>query len=170
MTSSKEEKFVNFVQETIHGKNDKGFAAKLKKADNESTEYLSWEILAPWVDLEQKSKRRSYALIGASLACSRRKADGSLGLGRALLMTVEDRAKRSEAPTAARLRRILASQDTLELIGILRPNLRYLHAKEVAFSHSQLLNELLWYNNETSRERTRSKWAAEFFGSPENSP
>ena len=81
MSDSKEENFVAYVLERIHKMNDRGFAAKLKKADNEATEYQSWEILTSWADIERKNERRAFGLIGANLARSKRDADGKLGPG-----------------------------------------------------------------------------------------
>ena len=66
---TKEEKYVRFVIDRIH--KDNGFRAKLSRANNESTEYQSWEILAPWCSLDKEWERLPYALAGAAIAKAR---------------------------------------------------------------------------------------------------
>ena len=63
---TKEQQFVQFIIERC--KQDKGFAARLRRADNPATEYQSWEVLGPWVDLENNFQRLPYAVIAASIA------------------------------------------------------------------------------------------------------
>jgi CRISPR system Cascade subunit CasB len=170
LSIQKNERFVDFVLEKIHKRGDKGFAAKLKKADNETTEYQSWEILSQWTDLEDEKARRAYGLVGASLARGKNSFDGSLGLGNALHAAFSDKQEAGSAEdssSAARLRRILACKDSLELIDILRPILHFLESKEINISKARLLDEILWFNNDSSRERTRTRWAQEFYGHKE---
>lgn len=171
MSNQKSEQFVDFVLEKIHKRGDKGFAAKLKKADNETTEYQSWEILSQWADLEDEKARRAYGLIGACLARGKKPTDGTLGLGSALHAVSQEKQEAGAAEdssAAARLRRILACKDSLELIDILRPLLHFLESKEINISKARLLDEILWFNNDSSRERTRTRWAREFYGHKED--
>ncbi len=65
---SKEQQFVQFIIERCN--QDKGFAARLRRADNPATEYQSWEILGPWVDLEDRYQRLPYATIAAAIGRS----------------------------------------------------------------------------------------------------
>jgi len=170
VASQRSEKFVDYVLQRIHNQQDRGFAAKLKKADNEATEYQSWELLAPWVNLEHQRERKAYCLVGAHLARSRQRQDGTLGMGAALRRAQKQSNSGEElehTPSAARLRRILACHDTLELIDVLRPVLRLLASKEVSISHARLLDDILWFHHDAARDRIRSQWAQEFFGRKE---
>ena len=72
-------------------KNDKGFAATLKRADNPDTAYQAWEILATYgVPLDKDFKRLPYALVLAAVARSSNDQDGKLGLGAALANAYQD--------------------------------------------------------------------------------
>lgn len=164
--SNKSEGFVNYLLNSIHRKGDKGFRAKCRKADNEATEYYSWDILSPWVNLENMKERKSYQLIASSVSQSDRETDGSLSLGKALYVAYSKDGKEGESRNssqAARLRRILACKDSLELIDNLRTILRYLKSKEVYVSHTLLLDNILWFDHDNSRERIRSRWAQDFY-------
>lgn len=167
MPSQKSVDFVEFVLQRIHKGKDRGFGAKLRKADNEATEYQSWEILAQWIDLEKEKDRKAYGLIGASLARTKIPSDGKASLGKALQLASLKNADVSDikkSSAALRLRRLLACKDRLELIEILRPILRYLESKEIAVCHAQLLDDILWFEHDSSRERIRARWAQDFFG------
>ncbi len=166
MPSQKSTSFVDYVINTISKENNKGFSAKLKKAENETTEYQSWEILARWVDLEYEKNRRAYALIGASLARAKPKKDGESSLGGALFTLFNQGGSSNDiesSPAALRLRRLLACRDALELIDVLRQVMRLLESKDIGFSRAQLLDDILWFDTEQSRERSRTRWANDFY-------
>lgn len=167
MQSKIAEAFVNYVYEMVHTRQDSGFAAKMKKADNEVTEVQSWELLARWTDLENKKRTRCFSLIGAAVSRSKRHINGDLGLGSALRQSLEETSEIEKSSAAARLRRILSCQDSLELIRILRSTLRFLESSEIALDYSRLLKELLIYDYDDARERCRARWAMEFFGQKE---
>ncbi|MBF9014136.1 MULTISPECIES: type I-E CRISPR-associated protein Cse2/CasB [unclassified Oceanispirochaeta] len=164
----KSDAFVGYVLETIQNQKNKSFGAKLKKADNENTEYQSWEILSRWVDLENDRERKSYALIAASLAKHKSGKDGPLGLGRALAIAFDVRNGPSDderGPGHSRLRRLLTCKDSQELILVLRSNLRLLQSRETPFSHARLLDEILSFDIDWKRDKIRASWAQEFYGS-----
>lgn len=139
---------------------DKGFAARLRRADNPDTEPYAYGILcALGVDLERDAERRPFALIGAALSRDKRGQDGDLGLGAALRHCVED-----EEQGAARLRRLLVCRRQEEVCRVLRPLLSFLAAKETPLCHARLLGELLAFPSDDARRRIRLRWAQEYYG------
>lgn len=166
LSNSRTEAFVDYIITNVSSGKDKGFGAKMRKSDNESTEYQAWEILAKWVDLERWGERRAFALVGASVARMKPSTNGSLSIGGALRqvhLLDGSPTDLDKSSTALRFNRILACRDQEEIINILRPTLRYIESKGVLLDYSQLLNEILWFNNENSKERTRARWAKHFF-------
>lgn len=162
--------YVRYLQERIGNAKNKGFAAKLKRADNEATEYQSWEILADWVDLSSEVHRKAYQLIGASIARTGRTQDDITSLGKALnrlFFKDGNSGEIEKSPASARLRRVLACRDVLELIDVLRPILRLLDSKEISYSYARLLDEIIRFNHDSSRDVIRSRWAQDFFRSKE---
>ena len=139
---------------------DKGFAARLRRADNPDTEPYAYGILCAFgVDLERDEERRPFALIGAALSRDKRGRDGDLGLGEALRRCVE-----YEEQGAARLRRLLVCRRQEEVCRLLRPLLSFLAAKEAPLCHARLLDDLLAFPAEHARRRIRLRWAQEYYG------
>jgi CRISPR system Cascade subunit CasB len=172
LNTEKNKQFVEYVIRMVKSGSGKGFAAKLKKADNDSTEYQSWEILARWVDLRFEKDRRSYGFIGASIARTKPESDGKLSLGEALYAVYKLRGNSTEpehSPSAARLKRLLSCRDALELLGVLRSTMRLIETNGIAISYTKLLNAILWFDTDRGRERVRAKWAQDFFGKKEAS-
>lgn len=166
MARVKSHAFVTWVLDKSNSPADRGFCAKLRKAESETTEHQAWDILAPWVDLENPWERKSYGLIGASLSRLKTGQDGTQGLGSALLGLFRKRGGSSEIETSAeakRLRRLLSCKDQAELLDVIRPLLRYLVSQEISLSHAQLLDEVLFFGLDGSREKTRLRWAKDFY-------
>jgi hypothetical protein len=88
----------------IHEQKDKGFSARIRKAESEATEAQSWSVLAKWTDLENLEKTRAYGMIGAAVSRSPFTRDGELGLGRALWHSLEDKKEAEKSSAGARLR------------------------------------------------------------------
>ncbi len=166
--SEKSTKYVDAVIVAVN-RDTTALRAKLSRADNNSTEYGAWPFLSRWVDLDKSSdKRRSYALVAAAIARVRPapEKNGDTPLGRALLFVSSDSAQEDTPPEAresARLRRILACQSTSELIDVLRPILRFLGAKGVGLDYVRLLDDIVYFYDDNSRERSKSRWAQEFY-------
>ena len=170
MAGEKTRAFIAWVLAKSGTNADKGFLAKLKKAESEATEHQAWEILARWVDLENPWERRAYGLIGASLARLKAGKDGLLGMGGALQALFIKRGANGEiegSAEALRLRRLLSCKDQEEAVEVIRPLLRYLVGQDIPISHAQLLDELLWFDVDASRERTRLRWAKDFYSKRE---
>jgi len=137
---------------------DHGFAAALRRADNEATEYQSWEILSSWCNLEKEWQRLPYALVGAAIAKAKPGADGYLGIGQAIAKCYEEGNQSDQAK--ARLRRLLACKTVQEACSILRPILGLASSKGAKIKYSKLLDDLIRFNP----EYTLSRWAQDFYG------
>lgn len=153
----KGESFAAYVIERI--KNDNGFGAVLRRADNPDTEYQSWEHLVSWCDIEKPRERLPFCIIGAALARAKPQKDGSSGIGRSLSTCYED--GRESDPAKARLRRLLACDSVEEACRILRPMLSLIQSKGEPLSYGRLLDELLYFGD-GSKQKVR--WATDFYG------
>lgn len=160
---SRDQRFVETVIEWCS--KDKGMAARLRRADNPSTEYQSWELLG-WfgVDLEKDYERLPFVTIAAAIAKSKSERNGSLTLGRAITACYEDGRESSQAK--ARLRRLLACDELEEVCRILRPALTLVESKVgQPLDWARLLRQLRFFTYE-SGQRTKIQWAQEFYGQP----
>lgn len=155
----------NFMASVIKRcKDDSGFRAALKKADNPDTEYLSWEYLADYnVDLEKSYKRLPYVTVFAAVARSGIEKDGNANLGYALRMAYENDMK--SEPARAKLRRLLSCDSVEEVCLQLHSLLKFISGKTSILSYQKLLEDLqkFYFNSEL----VRSRWAQEFFGNKE---
>ncbi|MFP7754092.1 type I-E CRISPR-associated protein Cse2/CasB [Thermodesulfobacteriota bacterium B35] len=152
-------RFVDFVLEKC--RQDKGYAARLRRADNPDTEYQSWELLAGFgINLEKEDQRLPFALTAAALARSKAAANGSLTLGRAIARCYE---KGSESDQArARIRRLLACEDTAELCRILRSLVTLVQSRiEEPLDYADLLRQLLRFP--WNRQDVKARWARQFY-------
>lgn len=159
-TAKRGHAFVGYVLERM--KTDNAFAAHLRRADNPTTAYQSWEILAPWCKLDTRWDFQPFATVGAALARCQIEADGSMGLGEALstALSGDDGTPGREMESARRrVRRVLASRDGVEACSVLRSTLRLLEAKGSRLCYGRLLDDLLFFG-----ERVKVRWAQEFYG------
>ena len=109
------------------------------------------------IDLENKHERQVYALVAAALANSRADQNGLLGLGKAIALSYPDDNEDKQA--IARLRRLLACDSVSEVCLVLRPLLSLIQSRVTQpLDYEQLLSDLLWFG-----ERTRARWAQQFF-------
>lgn len=155
---SRSDRFVAFVLE--RGRNDTGFAARLRRADNPDTEYQSWDTLATFgVNLERDAERLPFALIGAALCRLKPERDGNASLGLALRSCFEENIDQG----TVRLRRLLTCDSPEEACRVLRPLLGLLAAKaQKTLCFARLLNELLLFYG-PARERIKVRWAQDFY-------
>ncbi len=167
-TPKKPEAFVASVISRINGAGERkpnmGLKAALRRADNPDTEYQSWEHLAPWCDLESARERLPYATVAASLARADAGRDGTLGIGRAIAKSYEEKGKigHEQDSAKAKIRRLLACKSGIEACEVLRPILRLIGSRGVSISHSRLLADLLYFG-----EKTRQRWAMDFYSKKE---
>lgn len=157
--SSKHAAFIDYVFSRCEA--DKGMAARLKRADNPSTEYQSWELLGSFgVALEFKNVRLPYVTIAAAIAKSEAKANGALTLGVAIAQCFEEGAQSKQA--SVRLRRLLACSDTTELCQVLRPLISLIESRvEAPLNFERLLRQLtsFWHDP----QKVKATWAQEFY-------
>lgn len=160
---SRDQQFVETVIERCH--NNKGLAARLRRADNPATEYQSWELLG-WfgVDLEKDYERLPFVTVAAAIAKSKSERNGTLRLGQAIAHCYKDGARDDQAK--ARLRRILACNDLVEACRILRPVLTLINSRvDQPLDYVRLLRQLRFFGFEAGH-RTKTEWAQEFYGQP----
>lgn len=147
---------------------DKGFSARLRRADNPATEYQSWEVLGVLgVDLEHDDRRLPYVTVAAAIAKSKSTTNGQMTLGQAIAACYEDGRDSSQAKT--RLRRLLACDELTEVCRILRPILSLIDSKAgKSLDYVRLLRQLR--NFPFHAESIKAEWAQEFYrqtGAPE---
>jgi CRISPR system Cascade subunit CasB len=160
MNKNESTKFVSFVIARI--KNDKACRAALRRADNPSTEYQSWEYLAFFnIDLSNPSIRLPYATIAAAIAKATPKEDGFSGIGKAIATCYKEGNKSDQAK--AKLRRLLACDSVEEVCRILRPLFSLIESKSsTRLNFNRLLHELL--NFKWDDQGVKSGWAQDFYG------
>ena len=160
-----EARFINEVVELCS--RNKGFAARLRRADNPATEYQSWEFLARMgIDLEKGYRRLPAVTVASAVAKAKIQANGALSLGQALARCYE-KGNESE-PAQARLRRLLACQSVEEVCLILRSVFALLNSKVPApLDYARILKQLRsFYFDE---QRVKAQWAQEFYSYQEKS-
>lgn len=160
---SRDQRFVETVIERCQ--QDKGMAARLRRADNPATEYQSWELLG-WfgVDLEKDYERLPFVTVASAIAKSKAERNGTLTLGKAILACYEN--DRDSDQAKARLRRLLACNELSEVCRILRPVLTLINSKVgQPLNYTRLLRQLRFFEFE-SGQRTKTQWAQEFYGQP----
>ena len=147
---------------------NKGYAARLRRADNPDTEYQCWETLAAFgIDLEKEYQRLPYATVAASVARSKREGIGTLPLGRAIAQCYEKGNASDQAQ--AKIRRLLACHDIREVCRILRPLLKLVQSRVgSSLDYVRLLKQLLrfsWYS-----QNVKAQWAQEFYAKIRETP
>lgn len=165
---SREERFVESV--IARCQNDKGLAARLRRADNPDTEYQSWEFLAGFgIDLEREHERLPFVTVAAAIAKAKAERNGNLTLGRAIAACYKDGNKDDQA--RARLRRVLACSELAELCRILRPVLALIGSRVgQELDYVRLLSQLRQFSiashsgNDSWLQSIKAQWAQEFYG------
>ncbi|MFK3659853.1 type I-E CRISPR-associated protein Cse2/CasB [Scandinavium sp. NPDC088450] len=142
---------------------DKGFAARLRRANNPATEYQCWELLGRFgLDLEHETKRRAHALVVAAVATSRAEKNGTLTLGKAIAESFPEGSQSDQAKS--RLNRLLACDTVAEVCQILRPLLSLIQSRvTVPLDYERLLSELTDFGY--NKDRIRARWAQQFYAS-----
>jgi len=151
--------FVHHVLSRLQ--NDTAFGAALRRADNPATEYQAWEYLAGWCEIDNQFEMLPFSIVSAALARAKPARDGNFGLGQAIAACYSEGGTPGNQSDAAkaRLRRVLACNASDEVCRILRPVLSLIASRGVALDYGRLLDDLLYFG-----ERTRRRWAVNFYG------
>lgn len=165
--TGREARFVTWVIQRCS--TDKGLAARLRRADNPTTEYQSWEFLADCrIKLDAAAERLPFATVAAYIAKTKLQANGRQGLGRAIAACYEDGNKSDQAK--ARLRRLLACDEPTELCRILRPLLTLIDSRGQTLDCARLLKQLRQFASAAHKgddlwlQNIKAQWAQEFYG------
>jgi CRISPR system Cascade subunit CasB len=158
----REQRFVSGVIQQCQ--QDKGLAARLRRADNPATEYQSWELLASYgIDLEHEQQRLPFVTVAAAIAKAKTESNGVLSLGQGIAACYED--GRDSTQAKARLRRLLACDDLSELCRILRPLFSLIDSKAARpLDYLRLLKQLQRFS--FNGQQVKAQWAQEFYGQP----
>lgn len=161
-TLSRDERFVEAILQRCA--ENKGLAARLRRADNPATEYQSWDVLGSLgIDLERDYQRLPFVTVAAAMAKSKAEANGKLALGRAIASCYEEGRESSQAK--ARLRRLLACDELEEVCRVLRPILTLIDSKVgQPLDFVRLLRQLR--NFPFHAQSIKAQWAQEFYGQP----
>lgn len=159
-----EQRFVSGVIEQCQ--QDKGLAARLRRADNPATEYQSWELLASYgIDLEYEQQRLPFVTVAAAIAKAKTERNGVLSLGQGIAACYEGGRESTQA--TARLRRLLACDDLPELCRILRPLFSLIDSKTAQpLDYQRLLGQLRRFSRTEQKIKVKAQWAQEFYGQP----
>lgn len=157
------EKSTNFVAAIVSYRLQPGKNAKMKRADNPATAYQAWDLLYPWLGekFTIPDERLPYEVVGAAVARSDIQSDGSLSLGSALRHCSEKKGDElARDPVSAKLRRLLACSDKIEVCLVIRPFLSFIVSKGVSIKFASVLDDLVYFGDGT---RVKTKWAADFY-------
>lgn len=157
-----DDKPARFVQTVMKKcRENKGYAARLKRSDNPATEYQSWELLASFgINLERDHQRLPYVSIAAAMAKAKSPETGKLTLGRAIASCYEDGNQSDQAKT--KLRRLLACQGIAEICRILRPLFSLINSRvSQSLNFAKILKQLLRF--QWDAQAVRAQWAQEFY-------
>ena len=160
--SERTKNFVDYIIQRVQ--THKGDAAALRRADNPNTEYQAWEILAGFgVQLDNENQRLPFATIAADIARAKPEFNGKSAIGQAIAKCYDDGNQSDQAK--AKLRRLLACDSTAEACRILRPLLTLIESKtNLTLDYASLLNDLLWFSHDDSRQKIKARWSQNFYG------
>lgn len=118
-------------------------------------EYLVWEYLCDFIDLEDKEAREMLSIIGSAIVMFETEEDGCDSLGKAIKALSYD----GEPP--ARFSNLLMANTMKSLLADLRVILYGLRNKDINLSFQMLLNDLVDFK--TDPQEVKVRWAKAFF-------
>lgn len=163
-TKTRADSFVDFVFRKKS--EDKGFRADFRHAQSPAQAFRAWQYIVPYADIQHELVRSAYALIGSSICWDDAEANGSCGIGRALRDAwgiAGDPSDDPASPAVARIRKLAASTDGLELCQTLRPLLAVIRSKGVRnLDYGRLLKDILFFDRDT--DSIKARWISDFYG------
>ncbi len=140
---------------------DKGFSARMRRADNPATQYQSWDFFARFgIQLDNPLQLLPHAAVAAAMARAKTTQNGTLAFGRALALCYSEGNASDQA--SAKLRRVLACSDLSELVRVLRPVLALIDSRvNQPLDFVKLLRQLRHFEFDDSK--TKAQWAQEFY-------
>lgn len=165
----KKDRYQEFITYVIQRcEKDKGYAAKLRKADNPNTAYQAWDILLNFgIDITKDYDMNAFSLVGATLSKNKITKNGNNNLGGALKSVLDTGISPEESSMAIRLRRVLACSTQEELCAVLRPILNLIFSKtkeQNPLCFAQLLKEVHYFGRDDEQtQRVKLKWASSFY-------
>ena len=169
---SKKDRPENFVNDVMDfcKKDNKAALAALKGADNPNKQQKSFHYLAQfYIECNDSNEWLPYATIAAAIAQAGIKENGNVGIGRVIARcygtSTTGEKKEIDTQAVSKLRRLLACDSTTEICRVLRPLFSLIDAKGLAYSinYVELLNDLTKFHLDWSKEKTRQKWARDFY-------
>jgi len=152
--ASKEQRFVEHLIQSVQTRPAERGA--WRRADNPDTEHICWEHLANWCDLENARDRIAFATIGAAIAKTMPRANGSMPFGQALAASYENGNQNDSAKM--KLRRLTAASTQLEACRLVRPLLSYISSRGKPIDYVGTLRGLRFFG-----EKTKLQWASQFY-------
>jgi len=154
---SKQSRGTNFVAYILSRMEESSaVGAALRKADNPSTEYQSWEYLANWCDLSNSNERACFATIASGVARAKKNNSEVTSIGRTIAYCYPD--GNQDESAKRKLRRLLACDNAVEACQWCRPIIRLAESRGVSMNFGKLLDDLLYFGS-----RAKERWAMDFY-------
>ena len=118
-------------------------------------EYLVWEYLCDFIDIEDKEAREMLSIIGSAIVMFEIEEDGCDSLGKAI------KALSYDGEPHARFSNLLMANTMKSLLEDLRVILYGLRNKDINISFQMLLNDLVDFK--TDPQEVKVRWAKAFF-------
>lgn len=160
-------RFLEFLDDRINNKNDRGLAADLRHGFSEGTAYRSWPHIGPWCrDLADERERIIMQTVAAGFAVHGKSAmKGNMG---AVLRQIAlgagvgtDGLKSFEG----RFRRFLTFMTAVEVCGHLPGVLRVAERKGIGVNFEQLYKDLIYWDWDPAKVKVQ--WASQYWILPD---
>lgn len=153
---------LNYVNYVFRNRDkDASFRAAMRNATKENLEWKAWPYIERFVgDINNKSRRDVYAVVGEAIAKSSKNSNGTLSFGRAMRAVENDDGRESQY--SPRMARILSFDDLNDLIDVSKQTLMFLDSRDVNLDYAAVLDDLLQARFEDNHERLKARWASDY--------